>query len=465
MCIIIAMRGICNILSQASFSLHAVHVAFTPGGALGAMMDVEEIGIVDDESVDCEDDGEYMSDDGDAYDLPLESNTPSKDISINLAECFHTPMRVASPVKPRKDDYDDVLGQISLGQLMGTSETTPTTRSETSSSSPVAGFLTLKEVLQWHPNRLWAVMWQNILVHSFPKENQRLTSKQSDWRRYLNGLGDPMTNKIPLPTSARQRGRARDVFRGVLSKVTGETWRSVAKSSNAMWAKCGENDFYRWWALVCAGNEDPRIARRIGSQRGRGKAVVKGFEETMDTETSPVPAGKVYEGCTGIMLTYNIALGLKSPEVLQMVQDKATPSDFIKHFEKSTFHKKAFEHFWEFLVELAAKLRFSTVGANMELSENAKEPGRVHCHGYVGTGIKGGAGSMTSVVRSDIREEDLVYMGVKPYPRPTKPKKNHPKTVCDAVVNGLYYVIANKTTTIFRKATVWHIEDCGNCLR
>lgn len=96
----------------------------------------------------------------------------------------------------------------------------------------------------------------------------------------------------------------------------------------------------------------------------------------------------------------------------------------------------------------------------MELSENAEEPGRVHLHGYIGTGIKGGAGSMNSVVRCDISQDDLCFMGVKPFPRPTKPKKNHPKTVCDAVVNGLYYVIAHKTTTIMRKATFWHIEDC-----
>ena len=95
-----------------------------------------------------------MSDDGDEFDLPLETGSPSKDICINLSECFQTPMRAASPVKCRKDDYDDVLGQISLGQLMGMSETTPTSRSETSSSSPVSGFLTLKKVLQWHPNRL-----------------------------------------------------------------------------------------------------------------------------------------------------------------------------------------------------------------------------------------------------------------------------------------------------------------------
>ena len=71
---------------------------------------------------------------------------------------------------------------------------------------------------------------------------------------------------------------------------------------------------------------------------------------------------------------------------------------------------------------------------------------------------------MCSIVRSDIVEADLEYQGVKPFPRPTKPKKNHPKTVFDAAVNGLYYVIANKTTSILREATLWHIQDGRDCI-
>ena len=100
----------------------------------------------------------------------------------------------------------------------------------------------------------------------------------------------------------------------------------------------------------------------------------------------------------------------------------------------------------------------------MELSENAESPGRVHLHAYLGTGIKGGTGAMCSIVRANIIASDLEYQGVAPFVRPTKPKKNHPKTVFDAAVNGLYYVIANKTSTIMRKATLWHITDSRDCI-
>ena len=128
-----------------------------------------------------------------------------------------------------------------------------------------------------------------------------------------------------------------------------------------------------------------------------------------------------------MMLTYNVGIGMKSPQVLSMVQEKATPKDFIKHFQQSELHHDAFDDFWRFLVALAEKLRFKTIGASTELSEHAECPGRVHLHAYLGTSVKGGVAAMCSIVRSDIVESDLVYVGVKPFPRPTKPRKTTPR--------------------------------------
>ncbi len=113
----------------------------------------------------------------------------------------------------------------------------------------------------------------------------------------------------------------------------------------------------------------------------------------------------------------------------------------------------------EFLLELGKSVKFETVGACLELSENSEDKARVHLHGYLGTDIKGGVASMCGVVQADVDYADLIFSGVKPFVRATRPKRKRPKTIFDAVVNGLYYVVAKKTTSILRHATVWPIQD------
>ena len=453
------VRGSVIILAQGSFFFACMPfmLPFTPGGDFGNIMDTfdKEDGLgASHKAVHEAEDGSEEEE----CELPVEISTPVKKQRISLSDCFETTDMPPAEAKPHINAYEELCGHISLAQILGMPETPESSRSEEQSSSPVSDFLLLDEVKHWHPNRLWAIVWKNLLEVSFPKKNMRLRTKQTDWRRYLNGYVTAPKKKVSFHADARKRSRASDIFKGLLARVTGAAWRDLKIVGPTMWARASEDDKYRWHALACA-MKDPDIARRTGSERRKckGPKSSEDFQPSTTTAASPV---KIHEGCTGIMLTYNIGLGIKSPDVLAMVQDKATPADFILFFANSIFHKDCFETFWKFLVELGEKCRFKTIGASMELSENAEEPGRVHLHAYIGTGIKGGAGSMNSVVRCDISQDDLCFMGVKPYPRPTKPKKNHPKTVCDAVVNGLYYVIAHKTTTIMRKATFWHIEDC-----
>jgi hypothetical protein len=95
----------------------------------------------------------------------------------------------------------------------------------------------------------------------------------------------------------------------------------------------------------------------------------------------------------------------------------------------------------------------------MELSTNAEKPGRVHLHAFVGTSIKGGVGFMSGIVRPSFKGEKIIFEGVVPHLKCCKAMRNTPKTVFDACVNGLYYVIAEKTSTIARSSTLWPVQD------
>ena len=419
--------------------------------------------VCDDSASVINEDQDINGSDDDEGELPVEIGTPHKRPRINLSDCFRSDAMPSEPPTNSNKSYDTVYGHITLSDLLGWSESPESSRSETTSSAPVGGFLALSEVKEWHPNRVWAHVWTNILEVSFPMKTERLRTKQMDWRRYLNNWQTPSKMTTGFSTDALQRVRARDVFKGMVARLTGESWRTVGTCVTRMWARATNEDQFRWHALACSMKE-PAIARRTESFQKNGKSVVRCLDGTLEATTVAGSTVKMFEACTGIMLTYNISLGLKSPEVLGMVQDKASPQEFIEFFQQSEFHKTSFDAFWTFLQTLGAKLRFRTIGASMELSENSSTPGRVHFHAYLGTNIQGGTGSMCSIVRSDIVEADLEYQGVKPFPRPTKPKKNHPKTVFDAAVNGLYYVIANKTTSILREATLWHIQDGRDCI-
>ena len=420
------------------------------------MLAICDFGLDDEASLHNVDDDEERSDD-DEHDLPVDMVTPKRP-RLTLSDCFRRDTMASSPSKSFNKVYDSVSCHVKLSELLGMTDSTQSTPTDSISSAPVGGFLDLDKVKHWHPNRVWAFVWTNILEVSFPMEPKRLRSKQTDWRRYLNSLHDEAIKPMVCRVGSLKRLRAMDVFHRMVARLTGQSWRNVKGLVRTMWARATEQDQFRWHAFGTS-LKDPDIARRTESFQKKAKPAARCLDGTLDALAVAGSPVKMFEACTGIMLTYNIGLGLKSPEVLSLVQDRATPAVFIKFFESSVFHQASFDSFWTFLLELGAKLRFKTIGACMELSENAETPGRVHLHAYLGTGIKGGTGSMCSIVRANIVEDDLEYQGVRPFPRPTNPKKNHPKTVFDATCNGLYYVIADKTTTIMRKATFWHIQD------
>jgi hypothetical protein len=400
----------------------------------------------------------------DGCDLPVMVTSPfSGRDQLTLSDCFEAPVCgtpvVKSPVTVDAWSKDTAVTMADLCALPSGEHAEEGPQLPTSVA--LGGYLDLDTVVKWHPNRIWALVWEDTLKNNLPLSRRRLPSKGFDWRAYLNVFVRDAFKKTLMTGTGIQRSRARDVFRRVLAKYCGASWRKLNSVCKVMWSRASEEDKFKWYALGCAGTERQLQRSLIGTvtvMRVKGRE----FPSSVDPKGEACVAMRTWEGCTGVMLTYNLPVGLRDPEVLLMVQEKRSPGDFQTFFAQSPLHLATFETFWSFLLTLGEQLKFRTVGGSMELSENAQCPGRVHLHAYLGTNIKGGHGAICSIVRADVSEKDLIFMDTTPHVRPTQPRKNHPKTVCDAVVNGLYYVIALKTTSIMRRATLWPILDrCG----
>ncbi len=404
-------------------------------------------------------DGSSESED-DAVTIPDEERcTPVKRGRLSLADCFDAELSV-----PRESGSSGSVNwhtqskNISMSELLQSKTGDEATeRGDATGSCPVAGHIDLDEIATWHPNRLWALVWEQTVKTLLPLRIRRIKDKQRDWRRLLNLMQRDPLAVLPEHGSGLERSRGQDMFRRMLCKHSGCSWRAVRSVGKNMWAKANMMDRFRW-SLFQYASTDPDVAKYCSSMKGPRVPVPRALADSFEaTETKAGP--RVYERCAGLMLTYNTDVGLLSPDIMIMVQEGRSPEEYIGYISKSELHMQAFESFWSFLLNLAEKLKFPTVGACMELSAHAAKPGRVHFHAYIGGGIRGGPGAMCSIPRADVAEPDLVHHDCRPQVRPTLPRKNHPKTVFEAIVNGLYYVIADKTSSIARRSTCWPVKD------
>lgn len=420
------------------------------------------------------DDGEWgvqsehdsMSNDADSDEdgcvLPVEQVGVGAEQVVGLGECMATQSPTEETSEAEFDSENTSTKLLAMGELSGNPDEKKTKLQPSSASSrtePMAGFLTLAEIQEWHPNRIWAMVWEKIIRPLEPFKNVRLAGKQPvPMLHYITFemKNNPVTTLSSSGTGV-QRSRGFDVFRRILCRFCGVSWRNGTSSAQTMWKQASDRDRFRWFVLKNTENASLDVALQ---------SLVKGTKRKLAADADPVStvapgatSSIIYEACAGIMLTYNMDIGNKDPDLMVMCQKKATAQEFIAYLENSPLHTRIFNSFWDNLMDMGIVMHFKTIGACMELSENAEQPGRVHFHAYLGTSVQGGVGSMASIVRTDIDSRDLKFLECTPHVRLTKPKKNHPKTVCDAVVNGVYYVIAKKKSTVLRRATLWPIKD------
>ena len=114
-----------------------------------------DFGLHDGASLHNVDDDEDRSDD-DEHELPVAMVTPTKRPRLTLSDCFRVDTMSSSPSRSCNKVYDTASGHVTLSELLGMTESTQSTPTDSTSSAPVCGFLVLDNVKHWHPNRLWA---------------------------------------------------------------------------------------------------------------------------------------------------------------------------------------------------------------------------------------------------------------------------------------------------------------------
>ena len=316
--------------------------------------------------------------------------------------------------------------------------------------------LKFQDVVKWHPNRIWHFFMDKFFSDR-PIKRRRLTRKgrcpTSELAAVISGH---CPEKDSVVITRHMKKDAYDWYSKIVAKLTHETWRLCKNKMHFSWKIADvATDKQKWLVLGNFIRQDRALLEHFGMQAGNPDDSSK----PASSKQNPKICEEILaENCCGIALTYNTDAGLLEPETMAAVQAMSSAQDFIEFAKNNPFHKVLFERFWDFIDKLGKTYRWATVGACMELSENAKQVGRIHFHAYMGSDIKGGPASMTRITRNEVASKDLVWNGLKPCHTVTKTQRTRPLTIFNAVVNGHYYVVARKTTSIVTRTTLEPIQ-------
>ncbi len=396
-------------------------------------------------------------------DLPLEAVcTPQKVAKINIGDLFQCPQGSAFRDGPCSPVFTEHRArQFSVGELCARSPNTAQSSQATGDRciQVVQGAITLEVVAEWHPNRVWCLAFDQVIKPFLPFPTYRLAGKGHAWWKLLNELADNSLKDLTEQHRSKGRNRGKDTFHLLASRITGRSWRESREVSVHMWNKASAADRFRWKLMKESGRH-PAIGNWFNAGRARfSRKEPERLPIMLAAAAVETAHPMIYEGCVGFMVTYNTSVGLHDPECASLMQEECSQSEFQERLAKHSTYVEAFDQFWVFVQKLGEKFKFQAMGASMELSEHATIKNRVHFHAYLGSNIKGGPSAMCSITKADIGANDLQYMNIKPFVRPTRPRKSHPQTVFNAVAGGLYYVIALKTSTLLRAASMWPIKE------
>ena len=402
----------------------------------------------------------------------VESQTPQKH-RTTVADCFQ-----ATPRKRRIGDVYDLESapddaksltlahqRLSMGELFPTSP-----RASAPSASASTTFVAKRSsdpspMMQWHPNRWFELALETYFACTPAPRRRRQRTKGPDWSRLLLDLARDPRAEMHTAGTHRERRTGYQQYAKTVAQHTGQTSRCCRKDLYPLWSRASRFDQWKWYLLALAHSQQPASSTLATKRRDQAVAARPKPPPVRVEQAAPQDAHFTRDPVVGLSATYNTELGLCDSEVLSWVTENFSSQELIKKMQGHELHTLHFHKFWEFWSTLAEDYGFKTVGACLELSENASRPGRVHLHGFMGTDIRGGHMSMTSVVRAVVPRERLTFAGRRPHVKVCKPRRPHPKTVFDVIVLGHYYVVAKKTSTIFRRSTMWPIQEADPALR
>ena len=105
----------------------------------------------------------------------------------------------------------------------------------------------------------------------------------------------------------------------------------------------------------------------------------------------------------------------------------------------------------------------ATVNLAMEHSAHGDFEARVHVHVFIGPDVRSGVGLGWSPVLVDVNNKEVVWRGIPPNVKPSKPQKKSWTRSCQAVVAGSFYIAGPKIGSILKRSTFKPAEDSSDC--
>ena len=433
---------------------------------------VEDLSTFVDVTPDLESDESHGEDgDEELCKLPVQEGYDALSRRVSLANLWAEsgrPLEIAQDDLPLQPPQDCPVGQAQGGS--GLHARAPDVQLPEENGVSVQGKVDLgldifftsnrDQIISWHPNRVAMavvqLLFQRLAVQ--PRLRRRFRGKSTDALQTLKSWIAKGHDAVVGKCTARQRSYGRDLYRRIVSVLTGSPARDVAQTTQHLWEELSIGDKNSWSKLdVLFKREEvqhcmpeflaiPRVSRRRVSDDRRASA-----QEADDTTCRGY----------GISLCYNTSIGRDDLEVIRIIQSGSSGDELRSALAEVACFIKFMDDCWDYFEALGKDNGFPLVACGLEHSENGSHPGQVHVHVFLGMEIRG-AFFANNAPMGSIPREKLTWAGLKPgFIRPTQVARRSHSHIHKAVVQAYYYVAGPKLTRILLRCSAKLYKDPG----
>ena len=298
-------------------------------------------------------------------------------------------------------------------------------------------------------------------------KRRRITCKQEslpEFGRLLDQLQrDPTCSLLPWRATWMQRRQAYHEYELDSSEAMGLSRKSIRTQIQAHWKAAGTQEREAWAFLRMVRERLYDMSQRQGAVKVRTRIPTPSGAALPNTSLAPAPppASAVVIGKgIGMMRTFNPAWHNELPELAHIMSDTSLSTENkIKAMQDLPALQTKFRRYEEHVQALARHFRLPTWGCSFEVSLNAAAAGRVHCHDYIGPAIDPVVceDSVRRVI--EFTENDRYWDGMRGYISVTNARGNMQPRRVKSIIGVLYYVISNKSGSLFCSASRVPFQD------
>ena len=319
-----------------------------------------------------------------------------------------------------------------------------------------------EQILTWHPNRVFFAIIYVLHQRLSPSHcaRRRVRGKQSDTMHTLKNWMATRDFRASGKFPARHRGAGRDMYRRIVSGLTGNTIRAVVKATGSLWEELGIDSKNSWGQLAAL------VKRREVENCARDLLLSKSDHEHRIRPAGLVPVQQEEpkkKECRGygVSLCFNTSLGQDDVEVIRILQTGLVGQELRTALAEVACYSKFIDACWAYFEPLGKEIGLPLVACGMEHSENGSHPARVHVHVFMGMEVRGSFFDNNQAMIS-FPEADLIWNGLKPgWTRPTLVSRKTHTQIHKAILQAYYYVAGPKKTQMLLRCSAQVHKEKG----